>query len=80
MTQIEARLLAVLKDVRPEHDFTMSADFIADGLLDSFDIISLVMALDRDFHIAIDGIAIVPENFSSLLAMQNLVERASKRL
>jgi len=79
MTQIQTRLLEVLKEVRPEHDFAVSADFIADGLLDSFDIIALVTALDRYFHIAIDGMAIVPENFSSLLAIQNVVEHASKR-
>ena len=34
--------------------------------MDSFDIVSLVTSLDEEFGISIDGIEILPENFSSV--------------
>ena len=37
----------ILKEIRPEFDFTASRDFISDGMLDSFDIVTLVSALDK---------------------------------
>ena len=35
---MKEEILAMLKELRPEHPFAESADFIEDGLLDSFDI------------------------------------------
>ena len=43
----------ILKEIRPEFDFTSSKDFIADGMLDSFDVMTLVAALDKNFNISI---------------------------
>ena len=42
-----SELLAVLKTIRPESDFAASRDFIADGMLDSFDVITLVADPER---------------------------------
>jgi len=53
----------ILKEIRPEFDFTNSRDFIADGMLDSFDVMKMVAALDKNFGISIQGVDIVPENF-----------------
>ncbi len=59
-------LLEVLKGIRPEFDFTTSRDFIAEGMLDSFDVVTLVAKLDKKYGISIDGIDIVPEHFQNL--------------
>ena len=59
-------LPAILKEIRPEFDFTASSDFIADGMLDSFDMVTLVATLDKTFGISIQGTDIVPENFKNL--------------
>ena len=59
--------------IRPEFDFTRSADFIEDGMLDSFDIAALVVELDETYAISIDGVDIVPENFANLEAIKNLL-------
>lgn len=67
------RILNILKNIRPEEDFTSSQDFISDGLLDSFDLISLVTDLDSFFSISIDGMDIKQENFKSLDAIKNLL-------
>ena len=56
----------ILKDIRPEFDFIASNDFIADGMLDSFDMMTLVATLDKTFGISIQGTDIVPENFKNL--------------
>ncbi len=75
MTSIETQVFNILKEVRPENDFTKSTDFISDGLLDSFDIVALVSALDRHFNISIDGVEILPENLKSLEVIQKLLTR-----
>ncbi len=65
----------ILKEIRPEFDFTASDDFIADGMLDSFDVVTLVSELDKAHSISIDGVDILPENFRNLAAIRTLLER-----
>jgi len=69
------RIVEILKDIRPEFDFRASTDFMADGLLDSFDMVTLVSALDKAFAISIDGTEIVPENFQNLAAIGKLLRK-----
>ena len=44
-------------------------------MLDSFDIINLVTALDQEFGISIDGIDVLPDNFSTIDRIIGLVEK-----
>jgi acyl carrier protein len=67
------RILQILKEIRPESDFAGSADFLADGLLDSFDMVTLVATLDKAFSISIEGTEIIPENFSSADTIRRLL-------
>ena len=69
------KLLQILTDLRPEFDFTEDVNFIEEGMLDSFDVVSLVDALDTEFNIVIDGMDIIPENFSSLDSIQELLKK-----
>ena len=69
------QLAEILKDIRPEFDFTASNDFIEDGMLDSFDMVTLVSALDKTYGISIQGTDIVPENFKNLQSIQALLAR-----
>ena len=68
-------LIELLKGIRPECDFTLSQDFICDGLLDSFDVVTLVDTLDKTYGISIDGVDIIPENFQSLDAIVVLLRK-----
>lgn len=68
-------LFDLLHDIRPESNFTTSEDFLADGLLDSFDMLSLVASLDKEFGISIDGLDIVPENFKNMQAIERLLSK-----
>ena len=54
-------------------------DFFAEGMLDSFDLMTLVSTLDERFAIKIDGTDILPENFMNVDAIAALVERSAKR-
>ncbi len=69
-------IFAMLNELRPEFDFNDSEDFVMDGLLDSFDIISLVSMIEEKYDIKIDGLDIVPENFASIEAIVNLAKKA----
>ena len=67
------KVIKILKEIRPEFDFTQDLNFIENGMLDSFDIISLVSALDEQFEISIDGMDILPENFVSIDSIVSLL-------
>lgn len=66
-------LIKILNEIRPEFDYSKSNDFIEDGMLDSFDIITLVSELDEKYNISIDGLDILPENFKSLESIKNII-------
>jgi acyl carrier protein len=69
----------ILKEIRPEFDFTTSSDFLADGMLDSFDMVTLVAALDKAYGISIPGADIVPEHFKSVETIQELLRKCGVR-
>ena len=76
---MKTKIIAILNDIRPEFDFNEPFDnFIEAGMLDSFDLVSLVTSLDEDFEISIDGTDIVPENFSSIESILNLLNKYIK--
>lgn len=66
---------AILSRIRPEFDFTQSEDFFEDGMLDSFDLVTLVSELDQAYGISIDGMDIVPEHFCNVAAIEALLTR-----
>ena len=68
-------LLEVLKGIKPEIDFENEENLIEDELLDSFDIISIVAAIDDEFDVKISAKDIVPENFNSAEALYELIQR-----
>jgi len=65
----------VLKGIRPEFDFTTSEDFIADGMLDSFDVVTLINELDQSYSISIAGTDILPENVRNIAAIKQLLRK-----
>lgn len=70
---MEQQIIRILTELRPEFDFNQNINFIEEGMLDSFDIVNLVSELDSTFGISIDGVDIVPENFSSVEGIKNLL-------
>lgn len=74
------RIKSILQDIRPDFDFAESSNFIEDGMLDSFDIVSLVSELEAAFDIVIDGLDIIPENFINIEKIGQLVEKSGGKL
>lgn len=73
-------ILSMLSEIKPEHDFTESSDFIEDGLLDSFDLITLIDMLEEKYGIAVDGLDVVPENFCTMEAIAELVKKSGGKI
>ncbi|MGJ0290198.1 acyl carrier protein [Aliarcobacter cryaerophilus] len=68
----------ILIDTRPEYDFLDDVDFIESGMLDSFDVLTLVTELEEKFNIRINGSDILPENFCSIKAIENLILKSQE--
>lgn len=66
-------ILNILQTTRPETDFKVSSNFIEDALLDSLDIILLVNEIELAFGVKIPGEQVIAENFSSVDAIEKLV-------
>ena len=76
---MKEQILAMLSELRPEFDFTDSDDFVMDGLLDSFDIISLVSMLEEKHGIKVDGLDIIPENFASVDRIEEKKKKSGEK-
>lgn len=73
---MKEKIISILSELRPEFDFTEEGlNFIEQGMLDSFDVVTLVDTLDTEFNIVIDGIDILPENFSSINNIITLLDK-----
>lgn len=68
-------LLKVLNKVKPGVDYENNKNLIDDEILDSFDIVTLVAAIDEEFDIQITAKDILPENFNSAEAMYKLIQK-----
>jgi acyl carrier protein len=71
---MQDEILSILLETRPESDFGDSVNFVEDGLLDSFDMIVLIVEIEQHFNVVIDGTEVIPENFVSLEAIARLIE------
>lgn len=77
---MRTKIINILTEIRPEFDFTLEIDFIEQGMLDSFDLITLVAALDDEFGVSIDGLDIIPQNFSSIDSIEELLKKTREKL
>ena len=71
------KILEILEDIRPDVDFNEETKLVEEGILDSFDIVSIISELNDAFDINIRVTDLKPENFNTLEANSLLV--ASKQ-
>ena len=73
------KLLELLKSVRPDVDFENETALIDDGILDSFDVVSIISELDDQFDVQIRITELDPENFNSAEAIWKLVQELKNK-
>ena len=70
------QIYMILEELRPEFNFRESDNYIEDGYLDSFDIITLISEIEERYNISIDGLDIVPENFEMATTIVELIQKS----
>lgn len=68
------QLLEILKGIRPDVDFENEKELIDDGILDSFDVVSIISEIDEKLGVQIRITELDPENFNSVEAIWNLIQ------
>ena len=74
------KILEILNETRPDIEFEEEKELIDGGLLDSFDIVSIISDLNDAFDINIRVTDLKPENFNSVEAIHNLVLSKQKEV
>ncbi len=69
------QVLEILIDINPDVDYETETALVDNGVLDSFELVSLVSELNNAFDINITVVDFVPENFNTFSAIVALVER-----
>lgn len=72
------QVLNVLSEEFPEIDFTSSEELVDDGILDSLTVTGIIGAITLEFGVMIPYEEITPENFNSVAAIAEMVERLKK--
>lgn len=67
-------ILELLKGIRPDVDFENEKELIDEGILDSFDVVSIISEIDDKFGVQIRITELDPENFNSAEAIWNLIQ------
>ncbi|MBQ6966644.1 MAG: acyl carrier protein [Lachnospiraceae bacterium] len=69
------KILEILTEVRPDIDFENETELVSGNILESFDIVQIVAELDDEFDIEISPKDLTADNFNSLEALEELIER-----
>lgn len=69
------KILEIAKSVRKDVDFENEQALIDDGILDSFDLVAIVGELMEEYDVEITVDDLEPENFNSIKAMYEFVQK-----
>lgn len=73
------KLLQILKTIRPDVDFNNEKALIDDGILDSFDVVSIISEIDDEFDVQIKINELDPDNFNSIESIWNLIQKLQNK-
>lgn len=73
------KLLEILKGIRPDVDFENETALIDDGILDSFDVVSIISELDNEYGVQVRITELDPENFNSTESIWQLVQKLKNK-
>ena len=72
---MKEKLLEMLIEIRPDVAFEKETKLFDDGILDSFDIISIVQGMYDAFDVEVNVDALAPVNFNTVDAMVELIKK-----
>ena len=73
---MEKRILEIINEnAGTDTDWTAQTALIDDELIDSFDVVAIISDLADEFDVEITVDDMIPENFNSIEAMENLIRR-----
>lgn len=72
------KLMVLLASIRPDVDFENETALIDEGILDSFDVVSIISALDDEFGVQVRISELDPDNFNSAQAIWDLIQSLKK--
>ena len=73
---MKKQIIEILSEIGPGIDFETETALIDDGLIDSLDIVAVVTDLMDTFDVQLGVDDLTPENFNSVDAICQLIERA----
>ncbi|MCR4851285.1 MAG: acyl carrier protein [Lachnospiraceae bacterium] len=68
-------LIELLEEIKEDVDFENEDSLVDDGLIDSFDILQIISALNDAYDISIPASEIIPANFNSARTLYEMVKR-----
>ena len=71
-------VIGMLEDIQEDIDYEEEDGLIDNDLLDSFDILAIVSAVDEEFDVEIPAKEITPDNFNSAEALHQLIVSLSE--
>lgn len=72
-------VLKILSESHPEFDFNSNGvNLIEEGILDSFDIVTLISDFEDQLGISIAGADVLPENFETVDSIISLLNKSKK--
>lgn len=71
-------LLELLKDILPNIKWESEDNLVDEGILNSIDIITIISEITEEYDIKISSNEMKAENFNSLQAIYNMINRLSE--
>lgn len=68
-------LRRILWELHPDVDPESTEDLVVEGILDSFDIVTIVAEVSAELGVNIPAEELIPENFASLSRLCALIQR-----
>ncbi|MCI6610625.1 MAG: phosphopantetheine-binding protein [Ezakiella sp.] len=70
---MKEQIIKIISDLVPDFENDEESKLLDDGILDSFDIVSLVMELNEEFDVDINVMDITEDNFNTVDTICELV-------
>lgn len=67
----------LLEEINPYEEFEEDTELIESALLDSLTLVFLVSQIEEKYNISIDGELVIPENFTSIRKIGELLKQVS---